>query len=57
MENEVEMENNLEIKEIALNPRFLVEEVYESLKNQGFSVRWMTEEEINEGKFEKVIYY
>lgn len=50
------MRNNLEIKEIALNPRFLVKCVYESLENQGVSVRWMTEEEIDEGELKRGIY-
>lgn len=50
------MEKNLEIKEIALNPRFLSKSVYESIENQGVTVRWMTEEEINEGELKKVIY-
>lgn len=37
-----------EIKEIALNPRFCANDDLGSLINQGFSVRWMTEEECNE---------
>lgn len=37
----------VEINEIALNLRFYLEEYYKSLINQGFSVRWMTEDEIN----------
>ena len=37
----------VKINEIALNPRFCSNEYYESLINQGFSVRWMTEDEIN----------
>ena len=51
------MENDVKIKEIALNPRFLNREVYESLENQGVSVRWMNEDEIEEGELKKVIYY
>lgn len=37
----------VEINEIALNPRFCSDEYYKSLINQGFTVRWMTEDEIN----------
>ena len=44
MQNKLKKE---EIKEIALNPRFCINGEYETLKNQGFSVRWMTEEEMN----------
>ena len=51
------MENNLEIKEIALNSRFLTQDVFEGIENQGVSVRWMTKEEIEEGEIKKVIYY
>lgn len=50
------MDKNTEIKEIALNPRFLTNDVHESLKNQGVLVRWMNDEEINEGEMKKVIY-
>ena len=50
------MDKNTEIKEITLNPRFLTNDVYESLKNQGVSVRWMNDEAINEGEMRKVIY-
>lgn len=42
------MENIEEIKEIALNPRFLTNDDYKSLKNQGFLVRWMTQKEVDE---------
>ena len=31
------MDKNTEIKEITLNPRFLTNDVYESLKNQGLA--------------------
>ena len=44
MQNEFKKE---EIKEIALNPRFCINGEYETLKNQGFSVHWMTEDDLN----------
>ena len=37
----------VKINEIALNPRFCSDEYYKSLINQGFTVRWMTEDEIS----------
>ena len=37
--------NDYEIKEIALNPAYLTNDDLESLKNQGFFVRWMRENE------------
>ena len=37
--------NDYEIKEIALNPAYLTNDDLESLKNQGFCVRWMRENE------------
>lgn len=37
--------NDYEIKEIALNPAYMTNDNLESLKNQGFRVRWMREDE------------
>lgn len=37
--------NDYEIKEIALNPAYLTNDDLKSLKNQGFRVRWMREDE------------
>lgn len=37
--------NDYEIKEIALNPAYMTNDDLESLKNKGFSVRWMREDE------------
>lgn len=37
--------NDYEIKEITLNPAYLTDDDLKSLKNQGFSVRWMREDE------------
>lgn len=37
--------NDYEIKEIALNPAYLTNDDLKSLKNQGFCVRWMRENE------------
>lgn len=44
--------NDYEIKEIALNPAYLANDDLKNLKNQGFCVRWMRE---NEGS-DKNIY-
>lgn len=38
---------NGDIVEIAVNPRFCTNGIYETLVNQGFPVRWMTEDELN----------
>ena len=40
--------NDYEIKEIALNPVYMTNDNLESLKNQGFRVRWMREDEGND---------
>lgn len=40
--------NDYEIKEIALNPVYMTNDDIESLKNQGFRVRWMREDEGND---------
>lgn len=40
--------NDYEIKEIALNPAYLTNDDLESLKNQGFCVRWMRENECSD---------
>lgn len=40
--------NDYEIKEIALNPAYMKIDDFESLKNQGFCVRWMREDEGND---------
>lgn len=40
--------NDYEIKEIALNPAHTTNDDFESLKNQGFRVRWMREDEGND---------
>lgn len=40
--------NDYEIKEIALNPTYMTNDDIESLKNQGFRVRWMREDEGND---------
>ena len=40
--------NDYEIKEIALNPVYMTNDDLESLKNQGFRVRWMREDEADE---------
>ena len=40
--------NDYEIKEIALNPVYMTNDDLESLKNQGFRVRWMREDEGND---------
>lgn len=37
--------NDYEIKEIALNTAYMTNDNLESLKNQGFRVRWMREDE------------
>lgn len=37
--------NDYEVIEIALNPAYLTNDDLESLKNQGFCVRWMRENE------------
>ena len=40
--------NNYEIKEIALNPAYMINNDLESLINQGFHVRWMREGKRND---------
>lgn len=40
--------NDYEIKEIALNPVYMTNDNFENLKNQGFRVRWMREDEGND---------
>lgn len=40
--------NDYEIKEIALNPAYLTNDDLKSLKNQGFCVRWMRENECSD---------
>lgn len=40
--------NDYEIKEIALNPAYMINDDLESLKNQGFHARWMREDEVND---------
>ena len=47
--------NDYEIKEIALNPVYMTNDDLESLKNQGFRVRWMREDEGNDKKIFKII--
>ena len=37
--------NDYKIEEIALNPTYLTDDDLKSLKNQGFRVRWMRENE------------
>ena len=37
--------NDYEIKEIALNPVYMTNDNFENLKNQGFRVRWMREDD------------
>ena len=37
--------NDYKIEEIALNPTYLTDDDRKSLKNQGFRVRWMRENE------------
>lgn len=37
--------NDYEIKEIALNPVYMTNDDFENLKNQGFRVRWMREDD------------
>lgn len=50
-QNEVNMsknqENYVKIKEIQLNPRFCSQEMFESLINQGVTVSWMDESELD----------
>lgn len=43
-ENKEEM---VQIKEIQLNPRFCSQEMFESLINQGVTVSWMDESELD----------
>ena len=45
MENVVN--NYIEIKEIVLNPMYATDDQFKSLKEQGFNVRWWTEEDEN----------
>lgn len=40
--------NDYEIKEIALNPVYMTNDDFENLKNQGFRVRWMREDDGND---------
>ena len=40
------MEEMVQIKEIQLNPKFCSQEMFESLINQGFTVSWMDESEL-----------
>ena len=40
--------NDYEIKEIALNPAYVTKEQYQTMKTQGFNVRWMEEDEGND---------
>lgn len=37
--------NDYEIKEIILNPMYVTYNDFESMKTQGFNVRWMEEDE------------
>lgn len=45
----------IKINEIALNSRFCSDEYCKSLINQGFSARWMTEDEINKEPIFEII--
>lgn len=42
--------NDYKIKEITLNPVYMTNDDLESLINQGFHVRWMREDEVNDKK-------
>lgn len=50
------MAKNKEIKEIALNPILMTNDTFENLKNQGFQVRWMNENEFDSNISVAVIY-
>lgn len=41
-------ENYVEIKDIQLNPRFVSNDMFESLINQGVRVSWMDESKLDE---------
>lgn len=40
--------NDYDIKEIALNPAYVTNEIFETMKTQGLNVRWMKEDEGND---------
>lgn len=40
--------NDYDIKEIALNPAYVTNEIFETMKIQGLNVRWMKEDEGND---------
>lgn len=41
-------ENYVKINNIQLNPRFVSNDMFESLANQGFQVSWMNESKLDE---------
>jgi hypothetical protein len=40
-------ENYVKIKEIQLNPRFCLQEIFDNLINQGVTVSWMDDNELD----------
>ena len=47
-------ENYVQIKEIQLNPRFCSQEMFESLINQGVTVSWMDNNELDKDRIFEV---